>query len=80
MSFKQLIEEMETIVNSGTKLNITYYLNDLMDEDKQLDVMDYFREAENDSIDAAMAELNSDDYTEEELKLIRLKFVSDMGN
>ncbi|HZG00302.1 MAG TPA: DNA helicase RecQ [Chitinophagales bacterium] len=80
MSFKQLIEEMETIVNSGTKLNITYYLNDLMDEDRQLDAMDYFREAENDSIENALVELGSDDYTEEELKLMRLKFVSDMGN
>jgi len=80
MSFKQLIEEMETIVNSGTKLNITYYLNDLMDEDRQTDAMDYFREAENDSIESALVELGSDDYTEEELKLMRLKFVSDMGN
>jgi len=80
MSFKQLIEEMETIVNSGTKLNITYYLNDLMDEDKQLDVMEYFREAENDSIESAIAELGDDDYSEEELQLMRLKFVSDMGN
>lgn len=80
MSFKQLIEEMETIVNSGTKLNITYYLNDLMDEDRQMDAMDYFREASDDSIESAIAELGSDDYTEEELQLMRLKFVSDMGN
>jgi ATP-dependent DNA helicase RecQ len=67
-------------VNSGTKLNITYYLNDLMDEDRQLDAMDYFREASDDSIESAIAELGSDDYTEEELQLMRLKFVSDMGN
>jgi ATP-dependent DNA helicase RecQ len=79
ISFNELLDELEAIVNSGTKVNIKYYLNDIMDEDKQLDAMDYFRSSHSDSIDEAQNELGSD-YSEEELRLLRLTFVSEMGN
>lgn len=79
MSFMDLLDELEAIVNSGTKVNIKYYLNDIMDEDKFLDAMDYFRNSHSDSIDDAQNELGSD-YAESELRLLHLTFVSEMGN
>lgn len=79
MSFNELLDELEAIVNSGTKVNIRYYLNDIMDDDKLSDAMDYFRSSHSDSIDAAQNELGPD-YTEEELRLLRLTFMSEMGN
>ncbi|HWY38921.1 MAG TPA: RQC domain-containing protein, partial [Bacteroidia bacterium] len=80
LTFNELIHEMETIVYSGTKLNITYYLNDVMDIEKQEEVIEYFRESETDSVDAALKELGADDYTEEEIRLMRIKFLSEYGN
>ncbi|MGZ3904518.1 MAG: RecQ family ATP-dependent DNA helicase, partial [Bacteroidia bacterium] len=80
LTFNELIHEMETIVYSGTKLNITYYLNDIMDIEKQEEVIEYFRESETDSVDAALKELGADDYTEEEIRLMRIKFLSEFGN
>lgn len=77
---KDVISEVEAIVNSGTKLNIDYYINDVIDDDHQEEVFDYFREAENDSVDAALAELGEDEYSEEDIRLMRIKFLSDMGN
>ena len=71
---------MYTIVSSGTRLNINYYLNEQMDEDRQEDVIAYFKEAETDSIELALAELGHDEYTEEEIQLVRIKFLSDYGN
>ncbi|MFN5214124.1 MAG: DNA helicase RecQ [Bacteroidota bacterium] len=79
ISFNDLLDELEAIVSSGTKVNIRYYLNDIMDEDKQLDAMDYFRSSQSDSIDTAQNELGSD-YSDDELRLLRLTFVSEMGN
>jgi ATP-dependent DNA helicase RecQ len=79
MNFSELLDELEAIVNSGTKVNIKYYLNDIMDEEKQLDAMEYFRSSHSDSIDEAQNELGPD-YTEEELRLLRLTFMSEMGN
>ncbi len=77
----QLLEEIESIVQSGTKLNIDYYINDTIDEDKQEDIYEYFREeAETESIDAALEELGEDEYSEEEIRLIRIKFFSELGN
>jgi ATP-dependent DNA helicase RecQ len=78
-SFKDLLTEMETIVNSGTKLNINYYINDAIDEDKQNDALEYFRTSTSDSLETAQNELGSD-FTEEELQIMRLKFISEMGN
>lgn len=77
---KEVISEVEAIVNSGTKLNIDYYINDILDEDHQEEVFEYFREAESDSIEEALAELGEDEYTEEDIRLMRIKFFSDMGN
>ncbi len=77
----QLLDEIESIVQSGTKLNIDYYINDTIDEDKQEDIYEYFREeAETESIDAALEELGEDEYSEEEIRLIRIKFFSELGN
>lgn len=74
-----LIEEIETIVASGTKVNIDYYLNDILDEDSQGDIYEYFMEAENDAIEAALEEFDGD-FTEEELRLMRIKFMSEEAN
>ncbi|MBQ4279100.1 MAG: DNA helicase RecQ [Rikenellaceae bacterium] len=76
----ELLTEIEAIVNSGTKLNINYYINEAIDEDKAEEIYLYFKEdAEDDSIDAALRELGPD-FTEEEIRLVRLKFISEMGN
>ncbi len=76
-----LLDEIEAIVNSGTKLNIDYYISQVMDEDHQEEVYDYFREeAESESVQDALNELGEDEYTEEEIRLIRIKFISELGN
>ncbi len=80
MSMDDLLSELESIVSSGTKINIDYYIDEEIDEDKQDEVFDYFRSAETDSIDAAMKELGEEDYTEEEIRLMRIKFISELGN
>uniref|UniRef100_UPI003217DFEB DNA helicase RecQ n=1 Tax=uncultured Draconibacterium sp. TaxID=1573823 RepID=UPI003217DFEB len=77
---KDIITEVEAIVNSGTKLNIDYYIDDVLDEDHQEEIFDYFREAETDSVAEALAELGEDEYTEEDIRLMRVKFFSDLGN
>ena len=75
-----LLDEIESIVQSGTKLNIDYYINEVLDEDHQDDIFEYFKEdAEVESIEAAKEEL-SDDYTEEDIRLMRIKFMSEVGN
>ncbi|MDR0973190.1 MAG: DNA helicase RecQ [Prevotellaceae bacterium] len=79
IEFDDLLNEVEAIVFSGTKLNIDYFLEDIMDEDHLLDIYDYFKESTTDSIDAAMEELGSD-YTEDEIRLVRIKFISEMAN
>jgi len=80
LSYEEILKEVETIVNSGTKLNLNYYIDEVIDEDKQEEVFDYFRTAEIDSIDDALVELGDDDYTREEVQLMRIKFLSEMGN
>ena len=79
IDFSELLDEIDAIVYSGTKLNIDYFLNDVMDEDHLEDIYEYFRESETDSLDVAMEELGSD-YTEEEIRLVRIKFISEMAN
>jgi len=76
----EVIGEVEAIVNSGTKLNIDYYINDVLDEDHQEEIFDYFREAKTDSVEEALAELGEDEYSEDDIRLMRVKFFSDMGN
>ena len=79
IEFDELLDEIEAIVYSGTKLNIDYFLEDIMDEDHMLDIYDYFRESTTDKIEDALEELG-DDFTEEEVRLVRIKFISEMAN
>ena len=79
IDFDELLTEIEAIVNSGTKLDIDYFRESVMDDDRAEDIYEYFRESESDSIDDAIDELG-DDYSEEEIRLVRIKFVSEMGN
>ena len=79
LEFGELLDEVEAIVYSGTRLNIDYFLDEIMDEDHMLDIYDYFKESTTDKIDYAMDELG-DDYTEDEIRLVRIKFISEMAN
>lgn len=78
-SLQEVIDEISAIVASGTKVNIDYYIDDILDDDNQEEIYDYFTEAETDSIEDAYKEFDGD-YTEEELKLIWIKFMSEMAN
>ncbi len=80
IDMKELISEIETIVNSGTKINIDYYLEEILDEDHQEEIFEYFREADDDSIEAALKELGEDEYTENDIRLMRIRFLSELGN
>ncbi|WP_435577762.1 DNA helicase RecQ [Gilvibacter sp.] len=79
LEMPEFIKEMEAIVFSGTKLNIDYYLEDILDEEQQEEIHEYFLEAETDKIDVAMEEFDGD-YDDEELRLYRLKFISEVAN
>ncbi|GAK98228.1 ATP-dependent DNA helicase RecQ [Nonlabens tegetincola] len=79
MEMNELIGELESIVYSGTKLNIQYWIDEMLDEDQQEELHDYFLESESDKIDVAMDEFDGD-YEEEELRLYRLKFISEVAN
>ncbi|MFD2823355.1 RecQ family ATP-dependent DNA helicase [Lacinutrix iliipiscaria] len=79
MEMPDFIKEMEAIVFSGTKLNIDYWINDILDEDQQEEIHDYFMEAETDKIDVAIEEFDGD-YDDEELRLYRIKFISEVAN
>jgi len=80
MSFDELLNELEAIVNSGTKINIDYYIDNVMDEDQVDDIYRYFREdAESDSLEEAVTEFG-DDYETDEIRMVRIKFLAEMGN
>lgn len=79
IDFDELLSEIDTIVYSGTKLNIDYFIESVMDEDRAEDIYEYFKESETDSMDDAIDELG-DEYTEEEIRLVRIKFISEMAN
>ena len=79
LDFGELLDEVEAIVYSGTKLNIDYFLDEVMDEDHVDDIYDYFRESETDDLETAMEELG-EDYSEDEIRLVRIKFFSEMAN
>ena len=79
IEFSELLDEVEAIVYSGTKLNIDYFLDEIMDEDHMQDIYDYFKESTTDKIDDAIEELG-DEYTEDEIRLVRIKFISEMAN
>lgn len=79
LEFSDLLDEIEAIVYSGTKINIDYFINEIMDEDIIDDILDYFKESQTDNINEAVNELGSD-YSKEEIRLIGIKFISEMGN
>ncbi len=79
LEFEELLDEIEAIVYSGTKLNIDYFLDDVMDADHIDDIYEYFRESETGDIETALEELG-DDSTENDIRLVRIKFLSEMGN
>ncbi len=79
LDFSQLLDEIESIVNSGNKINISYFIEDILDADDEDEIFDYFRQAENGSLEEAYQEL-CPDYTEEEIRLVRIKFLSELGN
>jgi len=80
ITYFDILKEVEAIVNSGTKLNLGYFVDEVIDEDRQDEVFDYFRSADNDSIDEALSDLGESDYTREEIQLMRIKFMSELGN
>jgi len=80
ITMDELLEEIEVIVNSGTKLDIDYYLQQAIDDDKLENIFDYFRhEAQSESLSEAVKELGSD-YSEEEVRLVRIKFLVEVAN
>ena len=79
LEFSELLDEIEAIVYSGTRINIDYFVNDVMDEDHVEDIYEYFKDSETDDLEDAIEELGGD-YTEEEIRLVRIKFLSEMAN
>ena len=79
MEFSELLDEIEAIVYAGTKINIDYFVNEVIDDDHQEDIYEYFKESDTDSLAAAIKELGSE-YPEEEIRLMRIKFLSELGN
>ena len=75
-----LLTEIENIVGSGTKLNLDYYIDQVLDEDRQEDLFDYFLNAETDDIEAALEDEDNEDYSEEDIRLMRIKFLSEYAN
>lgn len=80
LSMQDLLTEIETIVESGTRVNIDYFIQNEIDEEKQEEIIAYFRESDTDSVSAALKELGENDYAEEEIRIMRIKFLSDFGN
>jgi ATP-dependent DNA helicase RecQ len=80
LNMEDLLTELDTIVNAGTKVNINYYLQDAVDEDIQEEIYDYFMQAESDSIDVAYKDLKEEDIELREIQLVRLKFLSEVAN
>lgn len=81
LEMNDLLKEIEVIVHSGTKINLDYYIDQVLDEDHQQDVFEYFRdEAKTESINEALQELGEDEFTEEDIRLMRIKFLSEIGN
>jgi ATP-dependent DNA helicase RecQ len=80
LNFDELITEIESIVGSGTKIDLRYYIDEYVDPYHQDEIFEYFRRAESDSIEEALLELGEDEFTEEEIRLMRIKFMSELGN
>jgi ATP-dependent DNA helicase RecQ len=80
LTVEDLITEIETIVESGTKINLNYYLDDIIDEYQEEELVDFFKNSEEATFDEARSEFEEDEYTDEELRLFRIKFISDVAN
>jgi ATP-dependent DNA helicase RecQ len=80
LEINELLDEIEAIVYSGTKINIDYFLEEIMDHDRVDEIFEYFRTAETDKIEPALRELGEDDFSETEIRLVRIKFLSEIGN
>ncbi|RYD73577.1 MAG: ATP-dependent DNA helicase RecQ, partial [Sphingobacteriales bacterium] len=80
LTMTEVLQELENIVYSGTKLNLDYYINEVLDVEYQGEVFDYFRTAESDDLEKALSELGNDVYSLEEIQLMRIKFISEMAN
>jgi ATP-dependent DNA helicase RecQ len=80
LSLPNLLTEIETIVESGTKVNINYFIDDIMDEEKQDEILEYFKESDSGDITLALKELGENEYSEEEIRAVRIKFLSDFAN
>ena len=79
LEFDEFLDELDVIVDSGTKLDISYYLESIMDADQIEDIFEYFRESDSDDLDEALDELE-DEYTEDQIRLVRIQFISELGN
>jgi ATP-dependent DNA helicase RecQ len=80
LKMEDLLTEIETIVTSGTKVNINYYIDQAIDEDKKDEIYECLRESQTDDINAILKDLGEDEYSEEEVRLMRIKFISEFGN
>ena len=82
LTLSELLDKIYSIVDSGTKLNLDYYIREVMDDDHMQDIYDYFREVEDNNIEDALDEFadDEDEYTEEEIKLVRIKFLAENGH
>lgn len=80
LTLDEVLTEIERIVASGTKIDINYYINEVVDEYHQEEIFEYFREAETDSVEKALVEMGEDEFSEEEIRLMRIKFISEIGN
>jgi len=80
LTIDELLTEIESIVGSGTRIDLNYYIEEFVDPYHQEEIFEYFRRAESDSVEEALKELGEDEFTEEEIRLMRIKFMSDLGN
>ena len=79
LEFTELLDILESIVEGGTKIDVSYFIEGILDEDQEEDIFTYFKEEEEDSLEMAIQELG-DEYDEESIRLVRIKFISEMGN
>ena len=80
ISFEDLLTEIENICYSGTKLNLDYYIDDMLDDERQEQILDYFLHSETDSLEDALQHEDLEDFSEEEVRLMRIKFLSEYAN
>ena len=83
MEFSELLDELESIVEGGNKIDINYFIKEVMDEDLEADIIDYFKESEDDDVETAIEDLGrefGDEVDEDKIRLVRVKFLSEMGN